>query len=68
MYFDESLGGWTHGPCSFGAFNHGWNGYDNAVLAYRNSYSALVLPLRKDGRTLYLSAVEDEAAQRPRTP
>ena len=65
MCFDESLGVWTYGPCSFGAFNHSWNGYDNAVLAYRGSYFALVLPLQKDGRTLYLSAVENEAAQTP---
>lgn len=66
MNIDESLGGWTYGWCSFGAFNSGWNGYTNVDLAYRESYSALVLSLQKDGRTLYLSAVEDDAKQTSR--
>lgn len=65
MNIDESLGGWTYGWCSFGAFNHSWNGYANVDLAYRDGYSALVLSLYRDGRTLYLSAVEDESVQTP---
>lgn len=63
MHIDESLGGWTYGWCSFGAYNHSWNGYTNVDFAYRESYSALILSLHKDGRTLYLSAVEDDAKQ-----
>lgn len=65
IHFDESLGGWTYGWCSFGAFNHSWNGYANADLAYREGYSALVLSLYRDGRTFYLSAVEEDSAQTP---
>lgn len=66
MYSDESVGGWTYGLCSFGARNHQWNGYSNVDLAYRKSYSALVLSLQKDDRTFYLSAVEEGADQTPR--
>lgn len=65
MCFNESLGGWTYGWCSFGPFNDNWNGYANVDFAYRESYSALVLSLQKNGRTFYLSAVEDKAVQTP---
>lgn len=65
MRISESLGGWSCGWCSFGAFNHSWNGYENVDFAYRDSYSALVISLLKDDRTLYLSAVEDAANQTP---
>lgn len=65
MYFNKSLGGWTYGWCSFGAFNDNWNGYANVDFAYRESYSALVLSLQKDDRTFYLSAMENEAVQTP---
>ena len=64
MKISETLGGWTYGR-RYGAFDHGWNGYDNVALAYRDSYSALVLDLQKDGNTLYLSAVEEDSAQTP---
>lgn len=64
MKISETLGGWTYGH-RYGAFDYGWNGYDSIDLAYRDSYSALVLPLQKDGSTLYLSAVEADSAQTP---
>ena len=64
MKISETLGGWTYGR-RYGAFDYGWNGYDIFDLAYRDKYSALVLPLQKDGSTLYLSAVEADSAQTP---
>lgn len=64
MKISETLGGWTYGH-RYGAFDYGWNGYDSFDLAYRDKYSALVLPLQKDGRVLYLSAVEADSAQTP---
>lgn len=65
MRISETLGGWTYGWCSFGAYNYSWNGYENVDFAYRDSYSALVISLGKDGRSLYLSAVEEDSAQTP---
>lgn len=61
----ESLGGWTY--CFYGYTGaYQWGSYHPTPdFAFRKEYTAIVKHLQKDGRTLYLSAVEDAAKQTP---
>ena len=62
----ESLGGWTYCfyPASSGTRQ--WGDYSPTPdFAFREKYTAIIKPLQADGKTLYLSAVEDPAEQPP---
>ena len=62
----ESLGGWTYCfyPASSGTRQ--WGDYSPTPdFAFREKYTAIIKPLQADGKTLYLSAVEDPENQTP---
>ena len=66
LRISESLGGWTY--CFYpNAFSEDlWGSYVvSPDFAFREKYTAIVKPLEKNGKTLYLSAVEDAAKQTP---
>ena len=62
----ESLGGWTYCFYPAGSGTRQWGDYSPTPdFAFREKYTAIVKPLEKNGKTLYLSTVEDAAKQTP---
>ena len=62
----ESLGGWTYCFYPAGSGTRQWGDYSPTPdFAFREKYTAIIKPLQADGKTLYLSAVEDPAEQMP---
>ena len=62
----ESLGGWTYCFYPAGSGTRQWGDDSPAPdVAFREKYTAIIKPLQADGKTLYLSAVEDPENQTP---
>ena len=60
----ESLGGLTYCFYPAGSGTRQWGNYSPTPdFAFREKYTAIIKPLQADGKTLYLSAVEDPAKQ-----
>ena len=60
----ESLGGWTYCFYPAGSGTRQWGNYSPTPdFAFREKYTAIIKPLQADGKTLYLSAVEDPENQ-----